>query len=229
MINTTNNNLKKERDNMEYIRNMETGKIELHFNKADYQALPDSTKKLIKSNFLFSRYSGAWVSRCKEPNLYHAVQVAKQLGFTEEKRIGERLSFAEQQERKADRVESRAERYEECALNAEGRARVMQAEFNDCRKDLSWVTQPNINSAGGRAFTNRRNKIVARYEKGFDEYRKSEYFRERAEIARDTASNSQLNDKVYLNNRIKECQKSINQLNKNIVSYEEILTGDRKG
>jgi len=213
----------------QYIRNMGTGKIELHFNKEDYQSLPDSTKKLIKSNFLFSRYSGAWVSRCKEPNLYHVIQVAKQLGFTEEQRIGERLSFAEQQEHKTERAEVRADRYEQYAVNAGNKAKSMQAEFNECRKDLSWLTQPNINSSSGRAFTNRKNKIVERYGKGFNEYRKYSDFRERAETARNTASSNQLNDKVYLNNRIKECQKSINQLNKNIVSYEEILTGIEKG
>ena len=105
-----------------YIFNLETGKIELHFDKAEYMALSAEQKKLIKSNFLFSRYSSAWVSRCKEPNLYRARKVAEQLGFTQEKRTGERLSFAEQVERQAERAEARAERFEGYADNAERRA-----------------------------------------------------------------------------------------------------------
>lgn len=89
-----------------YIFNLETGKIELHFDKAEYMALPEESKKLLKSNFLFSGKSSAWVSRAKEPNLYHAKQAAAKLGFTQEQRQGERLSFAEQVERQAERAEA---------------------------------------------------------------------------------------------------------------------------
>jgi hypothetical protein len=49
----------------EYILNLETGKIELHFDKAEYMALTEEEKRLIKSNFLFSKHSSAWVSRAK--------------------------------------------------------------------------------------------------------------------------------------------------------------------
>jgi len=76
-----------------YIFNLETGKIELHFDKAEYMALSQEQKSLIKSNFLFSKYSSAWVSRAKEPNIYRARQIAQQLGFTQEQRQGERLSL----------------------------------------------------------------------------------------------------------------------------------------
>jgi len=50
----------------EYIMNMETQKLELHFEKADYMALSEELKKEIKSNFLFSRKAGAWISRTKQ-------------------------------------------------------------------------------------------------------------------------------------------------------------------
>mgnify|MGYP007066364968 CR=1 FL=1 len=45
------------------------------------------------------------------------------------------------------------------------------------------MTQPNINSSSGKSFTNYRNKIMNRYVKGFDEYRKSDYFKEKAVTA----------------------------------------------
>ncbi len=206
-----------------YIFNLETGKIELHFSKEEYQALPETTKKQLKSAFLFSGKSQAWISRAKEPNLYHAIQTAKALGFAEEERQGERLSFAEQQERKAKRAEARAERFEGYADNAAKRGASLQAEFNKHRGDIAFLTQPNINSSKGRAFTNQRNKIMARYEKGFDEYRKSEYFRERAAIARNTAAQTKLTDPAYLDNRIRECEKNIKALTGSIIYYEQIL------
>jgi len=207
----------------EYILNLETGKIELHFEKQEYQALPEATKKEIKSAFIFSGKRSAWVSRAKEPNLWRAHRIAAKLGFTQEQRTGERLSYAKQVERKAERAEARAERYEGYADNADKRREHLQADFNKHRGDIAFVTQPNINSNGGRAFTNYRNKVMNRYSKGFEEYRKSEYFKERATIAQNTANMKKYQDRVYLDNRIRECEKNLKQLTGNLVRYEEIL------
>ena len=60
-----------------YIFNLETKKIELHFEKAEYLALSETEKKDLKSNFLWSSKAGGWVSRAIEPNLWKAKQVAK--------------------------------------------------------------------------------------------------------------------------------------------------------
>ena len=64
---------------MYYQMNRETQKLELIFSKEEYMALPSSDKQKIKSNFLFSKYIGGWVSRAKFPNLYFAEEVAKSL------------------------------------------------------------------------------------------------------------------------------------------------------
>ena len=101
-----------------YIFNLETTKIELHFEKSEYAALTADQKANLKSAFLWSRTGSCWVSRAKEPNLWWAKQVAAKLGFTEEQREGERLSFSEQVERQAERAERRAELYEQYAENA---------------------------------------------------------------------------------------------------------------
>lgn len=207
-----------------YIFNLETGKIELHFDKAEYQALSEAQKKEIKSNFLFSRYSSAWVSRAKEPNLYRAKQVAAKLGFTQEQRTGERLTFAEQVERQVERAEARADRYEGYAQNADRRAEGLQKEFNSHRGDIAFFTQPIIaGHSGSQAFAKRRQRIYDRYDKGFEEYRKSEYFRDRAAIAQETADMKKFKNPVYLNNRIKECKANIRKMEKNLIHYEEIL------
>jgi len=198
-----------------YEFNKETLKIELRFEKADYQSMDEDAKSKLKSAFLWSGKSGAWVSRAKEPNLWRAKQVAEQLGFEKGEDIGERLSFAEQVELVRERAEARADRFEQYGENASKRAERLQGEFNECRKDWSWVTQPNINSTRGRAFTNQRNKIIARYERGFDEMNKAEYFKDRAETSRETA-NGKFDRPSYLNNRIKECKQEIKFLEQRI-------------
>ena len=212
-----------------YIFNLETTKIELHFEKAEYDALPDEQKRELKSAFLWSNRGKCWVSRAKEPNLYRAKEVAQKLGFTEEQREGERLSYAEQLERQSDRAEARAERYDGYADNAAKRGEQLQKPFNSYHGDISFFTQPNINSSAGRAFTNYRERLYNRYHKGFEEYRKSDYFKGRAATARGTASNAQFEDPGYLDRRIKECKKEIGHREKNIVHYEEILYAVENG
>lgn len=206
-----------------YILNLETSKVELHFEKAEYTALTAEQKAELKHAYLWSRTANAWVSRSIS-NHYYAIQTAKKLGFTEEERVGQRLSYEEQLDRKAERAEQRAERYEGYADNATKRGQAMQSELESYHGDIAFFTQPIIaGHAGSQAFAKRRQRIFDRYHKGFEEYRKSAYFRDRAETAQQTADKRQLKDPIYLNNRIKECNKHIKQLEKNIVSYEQII------
>ena len=72
-----------------FILNKETGKLELHFEKSTYAALTDAQKSEIKSNFLWGRRSGCWISRAKEPNLYYARKVAESIGLEDAGTEGE--------------------------------------------------------------------------------------------------------------------------------------------
>ena len=144
-----------------YIFNRETQKLELHFSRESYMALSEELKKEIKSNFLFSRKADAWVSRAKFPNLSWAEAVAKKLGLTDGGKVGEALTFGEQMERKAERAEARAERYELNAGRAAQRGEELQKPINDMHGDTAFFTQPNINSSAGRAFANSREKMFA--------------------------------------------------------------------
>lgn len=213
----------------EYIFNLSTTKIELHFNKSEYDALSSEQKSLLSSNFLWSRSGECWVSRAKEPNLWRAKEAAKKLGFTEESRQGERLSYANQVERQSEKATNRATRYDGYADNAVERAKNLQKPLDDRHGDIAFFTQPNINSSAGRAFTNYRDRLYARYEKGFEEYRKSDYFRERASTARDTARGDKYQNKGYLDRRIKECKSEISKRQRNIEGYEEKLTDIENG
>lgn len=207
-----------------YVFNLETTKIELYFDKSEYDALPEEKRKALKSNYLWSNRNKCWVSRAKEPNLYWAKKVAKDLGFTEEQREGERLSFGEQIERQQERAEDRACRFEQYAINAEKKAAALQKPINDMHGDISFFTQPVIaGHSGSQSFARRRQRMFDQYDKGFQEYRKSEYFTDRADTARETASGDKYNDKAFLDRRIKEVQKEIRKRESNIVTYEDRL------
>ncbi len=206
-----------------YIHNLETGKIELHFEKSEYLALTAEQKQELKRFFLFAKSIPAWVSRGTKDH-YWAIKTAKKLGFEGKEITGERLSYEEQLNRKAEKAENRAERYLEYASNAEQRGKNMQKELESHRGDIAFFTQPIISGhSGSQSFGNRRQKIFDRYFKGFEEYKKSEYFRDKAATAEETASKKQLDDPVYLDNRIRECVSTIKKIEKNIILYEDIL------
>ena len=203
-----------------FVHNNETGKLELHFDKADYAALTDAQKQSIKGAFVWGRRSGCWISRCKEPNLWSAEKIAKALGLADGGTTGERLSFAAQQERKAEKAERRAERLENAASRAEARGEALQKPITDMRGDVAFFTQPNINSSAGRAFTRQRERMFAAYEAGFNEFNKSAYYRERAAIAHNTAAQKGLQDKGFCGRRIAECETALRKLKKNVERYE---------
>lgn len=212
-----------------FILNKETGKLELHFDKSTYTGLSDEQKADIKSNFLWGRRSGCWISRAKEPNLYWAREVAKKIGLDDAGAEGERLSFAEQQARKQERAERRADRYEGRADAAEKRGEELQAPIEAMRGDIAFFTQPIINSSAGRAFARRREKMFSAYEKGFDEFRKSEYWRDRAATARATAAGKELQDKGFIQRRIAERESSIRKRTKRVKEYEGYLDAVEAG
>ena len=203
-----------------FIRNLETGKLELHFDKADYDDLTADQKREIKGAFLWGRRSGCWISRCKEPNLWSAEKIAKALGLADGGTTGERLSFAEQQERKAEKAERRAERFECAEYAAAARGEQLQKPISDMRGDIAFFTQPNINSSAGRSFSRQRERMFAAYESGFKAFNKSAYYRERAAIAHNTAAQKGLQDKGFIGRRISECETALHKLKKNVERYE---------
>ena len=212
-----------------FILNKETGKLELHFEKSAYDALTAEQKAEIKSNFLWGRRSGCWISRAKEPNLYFARKVAEKIGLEDAGTEGERLSFAEQQARKQERAERRADRYEDRAEAAERKGERLQGPINAMHGDIAFFTQPNIDSAAGRAFARKRERMFAAYDKGFEEFCRSEYWKERAATARVTAAGKGMQDKGFIQRRIDERESSIRKVGGRIKEYEGYLTALEAG
>ena len=206
-----------------YIENKETGKIEMYFDKSEYDALTDSQKKRIRSNYLFSGRLSAWVSRCKFPNLYSPKKVAEELGLENAGKTGERKSFKEMMDDKAERAEQRAERMEYKAEKAAERGDALRKPIEDMHGDIAFFTQPNISSAGGRSFTRKRERMFAAWERGFEEFKKSEHYAECAEKARKTASRPEEKDNGFCQRRIREAEKTIRDQRKNIDGYNDYI------
>jgi len=208
-----------------FVINKETNKIELHFNKSMYLGLDEETKKAIKSTCLFSRFGSCWVSRgfVGSWSALKVKEIAEKIGLENVGAEGERLSFAEQMDRKAERAECRAERYEERAERAAERGAALQKPIESMHGDIAFFTQPNINTSSGRAFTNKRNRMWAAWENGFEEFKKSKYWTDRAETARQTAKGCKLQPIDFCERRIKECNHDIKSLGKDLENNKKLL------
>lgn len=214
---------------MFYIINRETDKLELHFTKEEYQALGEESKSKIKSNFLFSRRGGCWVSRAKRPHLSYVERIAKDLGAEYQGKTGEELTFEEKMERQADRAAARAERMDARSDAAAQRGEALQKPVENMRGDIAFFTQPNINTCAGRAFTRQRERMFAAFDRGFEEFKKSEYYAQRAEVARRTANLENSKDKAFCGRRVKDAQKNIKAIQKNLDQYHAMLDCDGMG
>lgn len=205
-----------------YLTNNETGKLELHFEKSMYMGLPDEKKKMIKSNFLWSNYAGAWVSRCKSPNLYHVEKIAQSLGLSCEGEQGEKLSFAEQVQREQERAAARVERMEARAEKAEEGS--TQA-YNTAHQIGSFIPFGQPILVGHHSEKRHRRdieKIDNAMRKSCEESDKAKYYEGRAESAQYTAEGAKFKSVDYLLNRISDCQKELRAIERSLQGKDMI-------
>jgi hypothetical protein len=134
-------------------------------------------------------------------------------------------SFEDAESQKAARLDAKADRFRQYAENAKKRAETLQSDFNRLRKDWAWLTQPNVNTSGGRAFANSRNKVMARYDRGMQEYQKAGNMAEYARQLEVSAQQTQLEDLGYLSNRLKENKKILNKFPEFEKFYKQKMEG----
>lgn len=208
--------------NGSYVNNLESGKLELHFSKADYLALPQTDKDAIKSACLFSGRCGCWVSRSTNSH-WRAEDIANRLGLTDGGSEGERLTFAEQQAAKVERAEDRAQRMAEHAENANHRSAVA-FERADLSEEKSGIPlgQPIL---VGHHSEGRHRRAIERADNAMrhacEESDKAKYFEGRAEAAERTASQGELQSRRYLQNRIDENEAKIRDVDRRLARSQE--------
>jgi hypothetical protein len=206
-------------NNAYYILNS-ANKIELHLDGKDsYSSLPDAVKNDIKAAFIWGRQRGAWVSRSKDAGIPWRMRQYN----IEFKGQEERRSFEESREMKIERAEHKAERYEAYAESREKKAESLQSEFNRLRKDWSWLTQPYVNTSGGRSFRNQKEKVMSRYERGLESYKIASQHREKSEHYKAMSQEKELQKESYLINRVKEGEKALRNYEKFEENYADAL------
>lgn len=195
-----------------FIKNLETGKLNLFTSKEFYTQLDEHDKKDIKRFCLFSRTIGGWVSKAIFERTTYLRQKLISLGFEYKGTQGEKIPFAEKIERKQERAEQRAERYLQFSQNAEKRSLSL---YNESQKMASFIPfgQPILvghhSEKRDRAF---RNKISQKMDNSIMEADKASYFRDRAATAKQTAEGKKYNDPGYLQRRIADVEADIRQL-----------------
>jgi hypothetical protein len=195
-------------------------KIELYFEGREaYSSLDDAVKSDIKRSFVWGRRRKAWVSRTKGVGIPYQMDKYN-IPF---EGADDLSKFSDTQERKYERLENKADRLESRANTKDKKAESLQAEFNRLRGDWSWITQPNIASSSGRAFTRSRDKTFSRYEKGMEMSINADKMREAAESARGRASKAELSSESYLINRVKDGEKAVKKFKEFETRYGEKL------
>jgi len=206
-------------ENAFYVLNSDN-KIELHLGgKETYQSLSEEIKTNIKRAFIWGRQRGAWVSRAKNSGVPYSMRQYN-IKFEGEQ---ERTTFEESRERLINRAEHKAEKYDTWAESREKKAESLQSEFNRLRKDWSWLTQPYVNTSGGRSFRNQKEKVMARYDKGFESYQIANSHREKSEHYKQLAQGGELQNESYLINRVKEGEKAVRMYEKFLDTYSDRL------
>lgn len=202
-----------------YVSNLETGKIELHFSKADYMALPDAQKGEIKSRFLFSGRLGCWVSRSTNSH-YWPLEVASKLGLANGGETGERLTFTERQEQKVEQAEARTERMLEHAHKAEARAAdaYERADLSEGKSGIPFGQPILVGHHSERRHRRAIERADRAMSKAVEETNKAKYFKGRALAAESTAAQSGLQDKRFLQNRIGENEKELRRIDRRLAN-----------
>jgi antirestriction protein ArdC len=201
-----------------YIIN-EDRKVEMYFGIEDYKKLPDNDRSEIKRYFLWSRFKKAWISKAK--NSYHVENFAKRLGLTfyEKKKL---RSFEDEIQRKKDKAASSIDKLDTRKENALKRAASLQSEFNRLRQDWSWLTQPILKGhSGSERFGRSKARVIANYKKSFQEYDKVKYYEQKQKLAEETLKDTKLKDIHYIQNRVKEAEKSIRKISQWVSDYQK--------
>ena len=186
-------------------------KLEVYFNYDKYKNLPEADKKFIKSNFLWSRGKGAWISKASHPSQvqYLSNRLANELKLRSKGRE-KRMTFQEERDKERSKAEYKVQVYDRRAQSAEARGEALQSEFDKLRQDWSWLTQPVIRGhRGSESFGKQRQRIIDRYSKGFQEFDKAKYYKAAKEYQENSLQNPELKNIDYIRKKIKEIEKLI--------------------
>lgn len=157
-------------------KNLEHQGIQISF---DGKPSEEIRKKLKSNGFRWSGRQKIWYARG-----YNAQVIADQLADYGGE-IGEPLSFAEKIERKVEKAEARSKRFDAMATKAESNSQQLYGEASKMA-DIIPLGQPILVGHYSEGRDRRyRNRIQSKFEKSFEEGKKAEHFKNRAEASAD--------------------------------------------
>lgn len=197
-----------------FVRNLETDKLEVYFSKDLYKKLDIKDQKHIKSYFLFSRNKSAWISKAFYNNCSGHIGFLISLGFEDKGTQGQSLSFAEKIEIKKEKAEKRAIRFNFKAIKLNEES---NRAYQNAKRISSYIPFGQPILVGHHSEKRHRSdisKIDNSMRKSVELDKKASYYSDKSDTAEMTASQSELTNQVYLNNRIKENQSHIRRCEK---------------
>jgi hypothetical protein len=199
-----------------YVKNLESGKLNVFTTKAYYDQLSNDQKKAIKNFCLWSKKMDCWVSKGKAENCGYLKSKLTELQFEDRGTIGERLSFEEQVSRQQTKAVGRVERSEVRAEKAEKKSDQLFDKAKEMASIIPFGQPILVGHHSEKRDRNYRDRIHNTFGKAFEEQEKAEYYSGKAETARYTADGKKFKNPVYLNNRLKECDKNIRLLERRL-------------
>lgn len=217
----------KELPDNYYIVNSDD-KAELHFDFNYYKSLSQEIKNEIKKYFLWGRSRRAWVSKAKHYN-YSPQSIIKKLGLPLYKKES-RKTFEEELTGKIENAEHREQKYLTRAQKLEQQAKQMRSEYDRLRQDWAWLTQPFVNTSGGRSFRNHKEKVIDRLQRSYAVSDKASDYRVRAETAAQTANlDTRYNNYGFLMRKIKEAEKLVAALSRHVENGFKVIDAINAG
>lgn len=195
-----------------YVDNRETGRLELHFSRQEYDGLSAQLKAELKRTCLFAKSITAWVSRTSTGTHWQARDLAKRLGLEDRGEQGEKPAFADRMEAKQDRAAERAGRMDDRAAAASKEA---SARFDSPNVDAVRQLAGEPIKVGHHS-EKRHRRLIEKADddmrKGVEALAKSKHYDRRAEAAERTASAAQLKNVAFLQRRIEGCHVELRDL-----------------
>lgn len=195
-----------------YVKNEETGKLNIFTPKAYYDGLSFQERGIFKKLCLWSRTQNCWISKAKAGNCWHLKSKLDKMGFEDRGTVGERLPFVEQVKREQERAETRAERAEKRAENAEKVSDALYKRATEMSSAIPFGQPILVGHHSEKRDRNYRQRIHNTYGKAFEAQDKAGYYKEKAANAKRTAEGKKYKNPSYLSNRIKESQAAIRRL-----------------
>lgn len=199
-----------------YVKNLETGKLNVFTTKPFYDALEEEQRKVFRQFCLWSRSQGCWVSKGKAERAYYLNARLKEMGFADHGSIGEKLSFREKVDREQDKAAGRAERSERRAENAEQKSDELYNKAKGMASVIPFGQPILVGHHSEKRDRNYRDRIHNTFGKAFNEMDKAEHYRNKAENAKYTAEGKKFSNPSYLSNKIKEVQKNLRILERRL-------------